>query len=81
MQEADEKIDHERLSGMVQFLLHSKDIPPDACMIKLSRLACMTGIGNFGEFREALAVIVHLAREMVRLERIDCELSVADGPV
>jgi hypothetical protein len=67
----DEKIECANVSRVVRFLLHEGKLPRGAREIAIA--VSRSGLCRPPEYGAALAVIVHLCREMIRLERIDAE--------
>jgi hypothetical protein len=76
----DEEIDPARVGRIVDFILHSDALPPDLGAIRMARIVVdKHRVGNFDEFRTALAVIAYLARETARLDAEDVARAMARG--
>jgi hypothetical protein len=67
-------IDQEKVAEVVRFLLYDPALPPQAGICEMDAAAYRLH-PSVDEYCEALATIVHLAREMIRMEQIDAEPS------
>ena len=68
----------EVVGRMVQFILNTTTISPKQGIGEISREVRNADIGSKEEFHEALAKVIHLAREMLALERIDTSFRAAE---
>jgi hypothetical protein len=66
------------VARMVQFILNAPTISPRQGIGEIAREARNANIGSKMEFYEATAKIIHLAREMLALERIDASFQAAN---
>src|SRR5689334_21075549 len=79
MQEGDEiEISQDGVRRFVSFLLNDPTICPRQSVGEIAREARNAKIGTVNEFYEALGKVVHLAREMLALEKIDASIRAAD---
>jgi hypothetical protein len=76
-----EKIDCENVAAMVRFILQ-KDVVSQcrdvADLSAVMQVAFLPRGGKLEEFLAALTTIVHLHREMIRLDRVDREFDAAE---
>jgi hypothetical protein len=63
-------IDQEKVAEVVRFLLHDPTLPPHAGICEMDAAAYRLH-PSVDEYCEALATIVHLVREMIRLDAIE----------
>ena len=71
-------INAEKVAQIVRHLLHDRAALPTKFDIWHIDEAAARFDPTSDEYFEALAVIVHLAREMIRLDRVDREFDAAD---
>jgi hypothetical protein len=65
------KIRHENVGAIVRFLVHDKRVPRTDILMKIALAVRSAKIGVAEEYFIAVAKVIHLAREMVALERAD----------
>jgi hypothetical protein len=66
------------VARMVQFILNAPTISPKQGIGEIAREARNANIGSKMEFYEGVAKVIHLAREMLMLERIDTSFQAAN---
>jgi hypothetical protein len=65
------------VARMVQFILNAPTISPRQGIGEIAREVRNADIGSLHEFYEATAKVIHLAREVLALERIDTSFQAA----
>jgi hypothetical protein len=65
----------------VRFLLDDERVPRTDTLIEIAKSVRSANIGRADEYFTAVAKVIHLAREMVALERADAAEAVAQHTV